>query len=178
MDLLSQRASVQERIERVAEAPDLLRTAALDRLRRLPAGDRLCHGDFHADNVVLTRRGAVVLDWMTAVRGHPREMWREPCCCWSTPMRHLARGWRSRRCHVPDARCLRGLIGGGTHTTRVFAALMLTHGGCRWLSRVWPSDYQANANGCSSCLAVDSTRRRTRLRQAIPLLTKSLRAVS
>jgi aminoglycoside phosphotransferase (APT) family kinase protein len=35
------------------------------------AGDRLCHGDFHADDVVLTRRGAVVLDWMTGTRGHP-----------------------------------------------------------------------------------------------------------
>ena len=29
-------------------------------------GDKLCHGDFHPGNVLLTEKGAVVIDWMTA----------------------------------------------------------------------------------------------------------------
>ena len=35
----------------------------------LPEDNRLCHGDFHPDNVVLTPRGPVVIDWLTAVQG-------------------------------------------------------------------------------------------------------------
>lgn len=41
------------------------------RLRDLPEGDRLCHGDFHPDNVLLTADGPVILDWMTACAGDP-----------------------------------------------------------------------------------------------------------
>jgi aminoglycoside phosphotransferase (APT) family kinase protein len=31
----------------------------------------LCHGDFHPDNIVLSARGPVILDWVDAARGHP-----------------------------------------------------------------------------------------------------------
>ncbi|HEX2036257.1 MAG TPA: phosphotransferase [Chloroflexota bacterium] len=51
------------------EAP--LRERALAALAAAPEGDRLCHGDFHPDNVVLTARGAVVIDWLNAGAGHP-----------------------------------------------------------------------------------------------------------
>jgi aminoglycoside phosphotransferase (APT) family kinase protein len=37
----------------------------------LPDGDRLLHGDFHPDNVMLTARGLVIIDWTDATRGHP-----------------------------------------------------------------------------------------------------------
>lgn len=40
-------------------------------LEGLPAGDTLCHGDFHPDNVLLSSRGPVIIDWMTAVSAHP-----------------------------------------------------------------------------------------------------------
>lgn len=50
--------------------PELQRRAeAL--LERLPDGTVLCHYDLHADNVLLTRRGPVVIDWMGAAVGHP-----------------------------------------------------------------------------------------------------------
>jgi aminoglycoside phosphotransferase (APT) family kinase protein len=58
-------------IERAPGLSDATRFSALERLERLPDGDRLCHGDFHPDNVVLSRRGFVVLDWMTATSGVP-----------------------------------------------------------------------------------------------------------
>ncbi len=57
---------------RAAKAlPDDLRKRALEALDALPEGDRLCHGDFHPGNVMLARRGPVVIDWMTAKRGNP-----------------------------------------------------------------------------------------------------------
>ena len=51
--------------------PEALRDQALAVLAALPDGDRLCHGDFHPDNVVLAARGPVVIDWLTAAAGHP-----------------------------------------------------------------------------------------------------------
>ncbi len=62
------------RLKRSVEAADLpanVREAALRRLERLPQANHVCHGDFHPDNVVLTRRGPVVLDWTNAVRACP-----------------------------------------------------------------------------------------------------------
>jgi uncharacterized protein (TIGR02172 family) len=57
---------------RAAKAlPEDLRQRALDALAVLPDGDRLCHGDFHPGNVILTSRGPVVIDWMTASQGNP-----------------------------------------------------------------------------------------------------------
>jgi len=64
----------RERLEgsiRAAQAlPAHLKEAALSALARLPDGDALCHGDFHPDNVIMTSRGPVIIDWMTAVRGN------------------------------------------------------------------------------------------------------------
>ena len=37
----------------------------------LPDGDAICHGDFHPDNVIISRRGAITIDWTTASRGNP-----------------------------------------------------------------------------------------------------------
>jgi Ser/Thr protein kinase RdoA (MazF antagonist) len=52
--------------------PDPVRAAALARLERLPAGDRLCHGDFHPGNVLRPAGGGVVaIDWTGASRGAP-----------------------------------------------------------------------------------------------------------
>jgi aminoglycoside phosphotransferase (APT) family kinase protein len=48
-----------------------LRAKVLAALAALPDGDRLCHGDFHAGNVMLTTEGAVVVDWIDAVAGDP-----------------------------------------------------------------------------------------------------------
>ena len=31
----------------------------------------VCHGDFHPDNIMLTSRGPVVIDWMAACSGEP-----------------------------------------------------------------------------------------------------------
>lgn len=48
-----------------------LRSKALTRLESLPAGTNLCHGDYHPGNVLITKNGPVVIDWMTASAGTP-----------------------------------------------------------------------------------------------------------
>ncbi|WML44279.1 aminoglycoside phosphotransferase family protein [Neobacillus sp. PS3-40] len=38
---------------------------------KLADGNVLCHGDFHPDNIILTKDKPVIIDWMTATRGNP-----------------------------------------------------------------------------------------------------------
>ena len=51
--------------------PDDLRRKALHLLEQLPGGQNICHGDYHPENVLITRDGPVVIDWMTACSGSP-----------------------------------------------------------------------------------------------------------
>jgi len=57
-----------ERIE-AAGLPPRLSSAALQQLETLPAGDRLCHGDLHPGNVLVSSRGSLAIDWTNASRG-------------------------------------------------------------------------------------------------------------
>jgi aminoglycoside phosphotransferase (APT) family kinase protein len=54
-----------------AAIPECIREATRCRLAALPDGTALCHGDFHPGNILVTRRGPVVIDWGRATRGHP-----------------------------------------------------------------------------------------------------------
>ena len=67
--------SYKDRLRRdLREAPHLtdeLRQKALSVLELLPDGASVCHGDFHPGNVLLTNKGPVVIDWMTACSGSP-----------------------------------------------------------------------------------------------------------
>jgi Ser/Thr protein kinase RdoA (MazF antagonist) len=54
-----------------AELDPRLREFALRVLRNLPAGDRLCHGDLHPGNTMVTADGVSIIDWPTATRGVP-----------------------------------------------------------------------------------------------------------
>jgi aminoglycoside phosphotransferase (APT) family kinase protein len=69
-DLEPQRDFLRRHIGRAA-VPETVRERALAAVDRLPVGDRVCHGDFHPDNVVLTATGPVVLDWANATLGAP-----------------------------------------------------------------------------------------------------------
>jgi hypothetical protein len=51
--------------------PKASKEKVIDYLQRLPAGNTLCHGDYHPDNILLLEGKPFVLDWMTATRGHP-----------------------------------------------------------------------------------------------------------
>jgi len=56
----------------IRHAPHLgddLRVKALTLLKSLPDGGNVCHGDYHPGNVIITKRGLVAIDWMTAKAG-------------------------------------------------------------------------------------------------------------
>lgn len=58
----------------ISNAPHLdneLREKVLKHFAMLTDGKKICHGDFHPGNVLLTEKGAVVIDWMTASSGNP-----------------------------------------------------------------------------------------------------------
>lgn len=46
------------------------KSVILKYLEKLPEGTRLCHGDFHPDNVLMDEQ-LWVIDWMTGVVGEP-----------------------------------------------------------------------------------------------------------
>lgn len=69
--LPSQRERVAAGIDAAPGLSAADRQAARARLAELPDGGALCHGDFHPENVLLTGRGPVVIDWSGAARGHP-----------------------------------------------------------------------------------------------------------
>lgn len=48
-----------------------LREKVLSILNKLTIGTHLCHGDYHPGNVLLTKNGPLVIDWMTARSGNP-----------------------------------------------------------------------------------------------------------
>lgn len=69
--LPAQHDLLERSINSAKSLPDDLRAAALQALALLPEGSRLCHGDFHPDNVLMTTKGPLIIDWMTASRGNP-----------------------------------------------------------------------------------------------------------
>jgi aminoglycoside phosphotransferase (APT) family kinase protein len=65
------RERLQKKIQAARPLSDTLKRAALDALAQLPDDNVLCHGDFHPDNIALSVRGPVILDWVEASCGHP-----------------------------------------------------------------------------------------------------------
>lgn len=66
-----QRARLIAKIQNAGPLPERLKQAALGALQDLPDGERLCHGDFHPDNVLMTAKGPVIIDWPDASCGPP-----------------------------------------------------------------------------------------------------------
>jgi uncharacterized protein (TIGR02172 family) len=69
--LPSQRERLRRRIQGSAAMPSGQKAAALSALDRLPDDNKLTHGDFHPDNIVITPDGPVMIDWATAAQGNP-----------------------------------------------------------------------------------------------------------
>ncbi len=58
-------------INKTSQLTEDLRNKALNLLDTLPDGKQLCHGDYHPGNVIITKGGPIVIDWMTARIGNP-----------------------------------------------------------------------------------------------------------
>jgi aminoglycoside phosphotransferase (APT) family kinase protein len=64
--LPSQKERLVGKITDAAVLPEAVRQAALAKLDSLPEDDKLCHGDFHPGNILLTVHGPVIIDWIDA----------------------------------------------------------------------------------------------------------------
>jgi uncharacterized protein (TIGR02172 family) len=69
--LPAQHEMLRAKIQAAQTLPPNLREAVLSILDGMPAGDRLCHGDFHPGNIITTGKGPVIIDWIDATRGSP-----------------------------------------------------------------------------------------------------------
>jgi len=69
--LPSQRERLTWKIQNAKPLSEQLKAQALSALSLLPDGDRLCHGDFHPDNILITRNGSVIIDWIDSSCGNP-----------------------------------------------------------------------------------------------------------
>jgi aminoglycoside phosphotransferase (APT) family kinase protein len=68
--LPSTKELLASKIENAPLRPEL-QELGLEHAAALPDGDRLCHGDFHPGNVLVTRDAVSVIDWPLASRGPP-----------------------------------------------------------------------------------------------------------
>lgn len=70
LHLGAQREWLREEIFDAKELlPDAWQRQVIALLDALPDGNALCHGDFHPGNILMSRQGPVIIDWMTAAKG-------------------------------------------------------------------------------------------------------------
>ncbi len=70
-ELPSQCERLAAKIRDVRELSPEQRNVLLDALAKMPADNRLCHGDLHPANVIVAQRGPVIIDWIDATLGNP-----------------------------------------------------------------------------------------------------------
>ncbi len=70
-DVPTQRQRLQYEINQADILPASLKNSLLKVMDSLPEDDRLCHGDFHPDNIMISGNDAIVIDWIDASRGNP-----------------------------------------------------------------------------------------------------------
>jgi uncharacterized protein (TIGR02172 family) len=70
-DLPSYKQRLEYDIRQVPILSEDLRRKVLSILENLPDKTNLCHGDYHPGNVLITKDGPVIIDWVTACSGSP-----------------------------------------------------------------------------------------------------------
>ena len=70
-DIPDLRDRLRRGIEESEVVEEDVRTPALERLESLPDGDSICHGDFHPDNIIMSKSGPVIIDWEFGAKGVP-----------------------------------------------------------------------------------------------------------
>jgi uncharacterized protein (TIGR02172 family) len=70
-EIPTQRDRLQNKIKSAQALPDAAKQSLFVAMDQLPAGDRVCHGDFHPANVLTHGKEATVIDWIDASRGNP-----------------------------------------------------------------------------------------------------------
>ena len=67
----AQRSRLKNKIDHADTLPASLKTHLLQAMNKLPEGERVCHGDLHPANVLISDKEAMVIDWIDASRGNP-----------------------------------------------------------------------------------------------------------
>lgn len=70
-DLPSQRQRLIDKLRDAVALPADLRSKALSVLDSMPDGNRLCHGDFHPLNILVSGQEEIIIDWIDASLGNP-----------------------------------------------------------------------------------------------------------
>jgi Ser/Thr protein kinase RdoA (MazF antagonist) len=67
----TQRERLRHKLLGARALPASTQHALLEALNDLPVDDRVCHGDFHPANILMTEKGGFVIDWVDTTRGSP-----------------------------------------------------------------------------------------------------------
>ena len=70
-DVPGQRQRLQHKIQDAAALHVLKKSALLKALDSMPDGDKVCHGDFHPANVLISSDDSSIIDWIDASSGNP-----------------------------------------------------------------------------------------------------------
>lgn len=62
---------LKDNISKTELLQDDVKTRLYEYIDELEEDNILCHGDFHPDNVLITKNGEIIIDWMTATQGNP-----------------------------------------------------------------------------------------------------------
>ena len=68
-DLPSYSSYLSRRIRHTEELSSAEKSFLLGQIDRLSGEEQLCHADLHPQNIILSRRGPVIVDWANAVSG-------------------------------------------------------------------------------------------------------------
>jgi uncharacterized protein (TIGR02172 family) len=71
VDLPGQRDRIREKITQARVLSTEFRLKITAALEMMPDGDRICHGDFHPGNIMVTKQAEIIIDWIDATRGNP-----------------------------------------------------------------------------------------------------------
>lgn len=66
-----QKTKIQDKIKRADALPVYLKPKLLTALGTLPGGNKVCHGDFHPDNILINEDESIIIDWIDASKGNP-----------------------------------------------------------------------------------------------------------
>ncbi|MET3729462.1 aminoglycoside phosphotransferase (APT) family kinase protein [Fictibacillus halophilus] len=69
--LPSQFGVLKQKIMSVKELNENDKKRIIKELEELPLGKCICHGDFHPDNILITKDETVIIDWCDATSGNP-----------------------------------------------------------------------------------------------------------
>lgn len=69
--LVSMKEKFSEQLQKAVSLDAPIKAKLLEKLERLPMENRLCHGDFHAFNLIQAREKTVIVDWVDASAGSP-----------------------------------------------------------------------------------------------------------